>query len=222
MAHRFPHVSHLSTVKQSSTSPSPRSKLKVPPHIRNNPPQSRSRTLQSLLLLLIKVHRQGPRGAATAQDDGEADAAAEVGDPMADGADEVLVEEDGGADAGDHGADAEGRGAFAFDDGGGRVAALFGDEVAVEGSGGDGFVDGDAADGGYGPGDLCLCVRYGKRDEGGDVLGGALEVLNNLRIGCRRAHREHRRRWSWRRSRIFSRLASQPLLTFKRKIKNNK
>ena len=73
---------------------------------------------------------------------------------MGDGADEVLVEEDGRADGGYDGADAEGGGALAVDDGGGGVAAAFGGFLAVEGAVRDGFGERDAGDGGDGPGDL--------------------------------------------------------------------
>lgn len=73
----------------------------------------------------------------------------------ADGPHVVLVAQNGGADGGGDGADAEARGALCGDDVGGAVHAAGGEGGAVDGRGRrESEREGDAADCGDGPGDL--------------------------------------------------------------------
>ena len=96
---------------------------------------------------------------------------------MRDGPHEVLVHQDGGTDRRDHRANAEGGGALAVDDGGGRGAALVGNVGRVEGCGGQSLEDGDAAYRCDGPGDLDRQLVFCRSGEKGWTHELAVAVL---------------------------------------------
>jgi len=142
--------------------------------------QPRGRPLQRQRL--VRVQRRGdvPDDAAAAQHAGQAQAAAQLGAPGADGRDVAGVAQHGRAERGDDGADAVAGGALGGDDVGGAARAAGGEGGAGgrgEGEGGGGPGDGGAAGGGAGPGDLSGVVSARCRGPGdGDVPAASLRA----------------------------------------------